>query len=137
LGAKEALYLAAFDDRIKVAVASEGGIRFRSTNWDAPWYLGTAIREDSFPLNHHQLLALIAPRPFLILAGEKGSGAADSNRNWPYLIAAQPVYRLYDRPVRLGMFNHEQGHSIPPAAFSRMRDWLGTYLSHRPATVRR
>lgn len=60
LGAKEALYLAAFDERIKAAVASEGGTGFRSTNWDAAWYLGPAIRDENFSLNHHQLLALIA-----------------------------------------------------------------------------
>ncbi len=72
LGTKETLYLAALDERVKVAVASEGGIGFRSTNWDAPWYLGEAIRDEQFPLNHHQLLALIAPRPILILGGESG-----------------------------------------------------------------
>lgn len=57
LGAKEALYLAAFDTRIRAAVACEGGLGFRSTNWDAPWYLGAAIRDEQFPLNHHQLIA--------------------------------------------------------------------------------
>ena len=61
LGAKETLYLAAFDERIKSAVASEGGLGFRSTNWDAPWYLGPAIRDDRFRLNHHQLLASSPP----------------------------------------------------------------------------
>jgi hypothetical protein len=44
LGAKEVLYLTAFDERIRVGVASEGGLGFRSTNWDASWYLGEAIR---------------------------------------------------------------------------------------------
>ena len=117
LGAKETLYLAAFDERIKAAVASEGGIGFRSTNWNAPWYLGNGIREPGFPRNHHELLALIAPRPFLILAGEKGRGAADGDRSWPYLAAAQPVYRLTGVPVRLGLYNHRQGHAIPPKAF--------------------
>jgi dienelactone hydrolase len=128
LGAKETLYLAAFDPRIKAAVASEGGLRLQSTNWDAPWYLGPRIHEAGFARDHHELLALIAPRPFLILAGESGRGAADSDLNWPYLRAAQPVYRLYDQPVRLGMFNHRQGHSIGPQAFSRMAQWLETYL---------
>ena len=85
LGAKEVLYLAAFDERIKASVASEGGTGFRSTNWDAPWYLGPAIRDEHFPLNHHQLLALIAPRPFLVLGGESGGGAADGDRSWPLL----------------------------------------------------
>lgn len=128
LGAKEALYLAAFDERIKAAVASEGGIGFRSTNWDAPWYLGPAIRDENFPLNHHQLLALIAPRPFLVLGGESGGGAADGDRSWPLLEAALPVWRLYGEPTRLGLLNHRQGHSISPESFEKIAEWLETYL---------
>ena len=128
LGAKEVLYLAAFDERIKAAVASEGGIGFRSTNWDAPWYLGPAIRDENFPLNHHQLLGLIAPRPFLILGGESGAGAADGDRSWPLLQEALPVWRLYGEPTRLGLLNHRQGHSISPESFSKIAEWLETYL---------
>lgn len=128
LGAKEALYLAAFDERIKAAVASEGGTAFRSTNWDAPWYLGPAIRDENFSLNHHQLLGLIAPRPFLILGGESGPGAADGDRSWPLLEAALPVWRLYGEPTRLGLLNHRQGHSVSPESFERMAEWLETYL---------
>jgi dienelactone hydrolase len=128
LGAKETLYLAAFDERIKTAVASEGGTGFRSTNWDAPWYLGPAIRDENFPLNHHQLLALIAPRPFLILGGESGNGAADGERSWPLLEAALPAWRLYGEPTRLGLLNHRQGHSISPESFEKIAEWLETYL---------
>ncbi|MBC7818290.1 MAG: dienelactone hydrolase family protein [Planctomycetaceae bacterium] len=128
LGAKEALYLAAFDERIKAAVASEGGTGFRSTNWDAPWYLGPAIRDEIFSLNHHQLLALIAPRPFLILGGESGGGAADGDRSWPLIDAALPVWRLYGEPARVGLLNHRQGHSISPESFERIAEWLETYL---------
>ena len=128
LGAKEALYLAAFDERIKAAVASEGGIGFRSTNWDAPWYLGPAIRDENFSLNHHQLLGQIAPRPFLILGGESGGGAADGDRSWPLLEAALPVWKLYGEPTRLGLLNHRQGHSVSPESFEKIADWLETYL---------
>ena len=128
LGAKEALYLGAFDERVKAAVASEGGLTFRSTNWDAPWYLGERIRDESFPLNHHQLVALIAPRAFLVLGGESGPGAADGDRSWPLIEAALPVYRLYGERPRLGLYNHRQGHSIPPKAFERMAEWLECYL---------
>ena len=98
LGAKEVLYLAAFDDRIQASVASEGGLAFRSTNWDAPWYLGPKIRDAGFDRNHHELLALIAPRAMLILGGESGPGAADGDRSWPLVEAAIPVYRLFDVP---------------------------------------
>ncbi|MBS0264855.1 MAG: dienelactone hydrolase family protein [Planctomycetes bacterium] len=128
LGAKEALYLAAFDDRIAAAVASEGGIGFPATNWDAPWYLGPGIKAPDFPRNHHELLALIAPRPFLILGGETGPGAADGDRSWPYLEAALPVYRLYRTPARLGLYNHHEGHTISDATLVRLTQWLETYL---------
>lgn len=124
LGAKEVLYLMAFDDRVKVGVASEGGTGFRSTNWDAPWYLGKGIYEKSFALNHHELLAMIAPRAFLILAGEKGRGAADGDRSWPFVIPAQSICRLYDKPVMLGIYNHGQGHAVPPEAHRRLIEWI-------------
>lgn len=132
LGAKEALYLAAFDERVKAAAASEGGIGFRSTNWDASWYLGEAIRDPDFPLNHHQLLGLIAPRPFLILGGESGPGAADGDRSWPLINAALPVWRLYGEPTRLGLLNHHEGHSVSTQSFERMAEWLTVYLAESP-----
>lgn len=128
LGAKEVLYLAAFDDRIRATVASEGGITFSSTNWDAPWYLGPGLRDPAFSRNHHELLALAAPRALLIIGGESGPGAADGARSWPLIATAQPVYRVLDAPVRLGLLNHGQGHSIPADAFEKMAAWLETYL---------
>ncbi len=36
LGAKEVLYLSAFDARIRASVSSEGGIGLTYSNWDAP-----------------------------------------------------------------------------------------------------
>jgi len=128
LGAKEVLYLMAFDPRVKAGVASEGGLTFRSTNWDAPWYLGKGIYQKGFKLNHHQLLALAAPRSLLVLAGEKGRGAADGNRSWPLIETALPVYRLYGKKARLGIYNHGQGHSIPPLARRYMQQWLQAYV---------
>lgn len=128
LGAKEVLYLAAFDERIKATVSSEGGLGLWSTNWEAPWYLGPAVKQLDFPRNHHELIALIAPRPFLVLAGESGPGSADGDRSWPVLEPAQDIARLYGEPVRLGIFNHHEGHSIPPMAQERLAEWLEVYL---------
>ena len=129
LGAKEVMYLAAFDDRIKAAVASEGGTAFKSTNWDAPWYLGPQIHEPTFTRNHHELLALAAPRAFLVLGGESGPGAADGDRSWPLVSAALPVYKLYPVAPRLGLLNHGEGHTITDAVYERLAEWLETYLS--------
>ncbi|MBU6238109.1 MAG: dienelactone hydrolase family protein [Planctomycetes bacterium] len=129
LGAKEVLYLMAFDDRVRAGVASEGGIAFRSTNWNAPWYLSTAIDDEAFPLNHHQLLGMIAPRPFLVLGGESGPGAADGDRSWTLIEAALPVWRLSGKPIRLGLLNHHEGHKLSDASFEKMDEWMRCYLA--------
>lgn len=124
LGAKEALYLAAFDERVKVAVSSEGGIGTKFSNWDASWYLGQAIKDGTFTREHHELLALVAPRPFLLLGGDSADGA----RSWPFIEAALPVYRLYGEPPRIGLFNHRRGHAVPPEAKRRIEAWFEAYL---------
>ena len=81
LGAKEALYLAALDDRVQAAVSSEGGIGTRLSNWHDPWYLGNEILRDGFGHEHHELLALVAPRPFLLVGGESVDGAREAGRS--------------------------------------------------------
>jgi dienelactone hydrolase len=124
LGAKETLYLAAFDERVKASVSSEGGIGTKFSNWDAPWYLGPTIKDATFTHEHHELLALAAPRPFLLLGGN----SADGDRGWPFIAAALPIYQLYGQRARLGQFNHGKGHSVPPEAEQRIEDWLLTYL---------
>ena len=125
LGAKEALYLAALDDRIQAAVSSEGGIGTRLSNWDDPWYLGKEILRDGFGHEHHELLALVAPRPFLLVGGESVDGA----RSWPFIEAVLPVYGLYGQPARVGLLRHQKGHTVPPEVAPRVYEWLQTYLS--------
>jgi len=124
LGGKETLYLAAFDERIQATVSSEGGIGIPFCNWHAPWYLGPDVRKPGFALRHHEVLALVAPRAFLLLGGD----ATDGAHSWPYIEAVLPVYRLYGGPPRLGLFNHGKGHSVPPEAQRRLYDWLATCL---------
>jgi hypothetical protein len=123
LGGKEVLYLAAFDQRIGVAVSSEGGIGTRFCNWHAPWYLGPEILEPDFPHEHHELLALVAPRAFLLIGGD----ASDGDRSWPFIQAAREVYDLYPGTARLGLFNHRQGHSVPPEAERHIDQWMLAY----------
>lgn len=126
LGAKEVLYLAALDSRVKVTVSSEGGIGTKFSNWDAPWYLGKTINEKDFGHEHHELLALAAPQPFLLVGGDSADGA----RSWPFIAEALKVYRLHkpDQRPRLGLLNHHKGHSVPPIAQRRISQWLSTYL---------
>lgn len=124
LGAKEVLYLAAFDERIRATVSSEGGIGLMFSNWDAPWYLGQEIRTEQFGHDHHELLALVAPRAFLLIGGN----SADGDPSWPYIKAAWNVYRFYTPRPAFGLWNHRQGHSVPAEAQKRILQWLQTYL---------
>jgi dienelactone hydrolase len=124
LGAKEVLYVAAFDERVKCAVSSEGGIGLKFSNWQDVWYLGPAIRDPGFAREHHELLALAAPRAFLLLAGE----SADTDRSWAFIAAARPVYELLGAPKHLGWFNHRLGHRYPPAARDVAEAFLDAHL---------
>jgi len=124
LGAKEVLYLAAFDERVTATVSSEGGIGMTFTNWNDLWYLGPVVKEPGFARDHHDLLALAAPRPFLLVGGD----SADGRKSWPFIARGLEVYRLYGEPARLGLFIHDKGHAMPPEAEAKTYGWLESYL---------
>ena len=124
LGAKEALYLAAFDERVRATVSSEGGIGLADSNWDAPWYLGEAIRRPGFALEQAQVLALAAPRAFLLIGGD----SADGDASWPSIDAVRPVWSLLGAADAVGLFNHRQGHAFPEIAQARAYEWLDWFL---------
>ena len=124
LGAKEAFYLAAFDERIKVAVSSEGGIGITFSNWDDVWYLGKEIH--SFGHLHHEVLSLVAPRAFLLMGGDM----YDGEKSRPYIEAVRPVYALYGRDMvrNIALYNHKKGHAVPPEAEKRAYEWIRRFI---------
>ena len=124
LGAKEVLYLSAFDDRVRATVSSEGGLPISSSNWDASWYLGEAVRRPGFPLDHGQVLSLAAPRAFLLVGGNSADGPA----SWPYVEAVMPVWALSGAADAVGFFDHGQGHTLPQVARDRSYEWLDWFL---------
>ena len=126
LGGKQAFFVAAFDERYKAAVASEPGIGLRFSNWEATWYLGAEIRGTGFSLENHQILALIAPRAFLLLAGD----SADDDKSWTFIDSVAPVYRLLGAPQNLGWFNHHAGHQYPAEARSLAESFLDRHLKN-------
>jgi len=124
LGAKVALYAAAFDERYRAAVFSEGGIGLTMSNWDAPWYLGSKLRNRRDGMDHHELLALIAPRAFLLLAGD----SADNDKSREYVEAVASTYKLLDASQNLRLFNHHLGHRYPPEARRTAEEFLDLHL---------
>jgi dienelactone hydrolase len=124
LGAKQTLYVAAFDDRTRAAVFSEGGIGIRMCNWNAPWYLGEQVDRPGFTRDHAELLKLVAPRPFLLLAG----GGTDGEDSRPFIQAAMPAYEQRDARARLAFMNHGRGHAFPVEAQSAADEWFNRWL---------
>ena len=125
LGAKMALYAAAMDERISVAVASEGGIGFDFSNYQEYWYFGKYIRDIQSETDQHELLGLMAPRPFLLIGGDR----TDTEKSWYYINAGKEVFNLYDGKEKIGYYNHHSGHYMTPQAVYLAFEWLDHYLN--------
>jgi pimeloyl-ACP methyl ester carboxylesterase len=124
LGGKMALYAAAFEPRITAAVASEPGIAFKFSNYEDYWYLCDRLQSAPAGTDQHELLALIAPRPFLLIGGDK----YDTSESWNYINAARRAYELLGKPLNIGYFNHHSGHTPSPESVSAAFDWLDHFL---------
>lgn len=109
--AKAALLAAAFDQRIDGVIAHQSGTGGASLNrdkkgesvrsmtanyphWFARSYADYAGRENDMPVDQHQLLALIAPRPVL-LGNARRDVWSDPNGAFRAATGADPVYELY------------------------------------------
>ncbi|MGH9470320.1 MAG: SUMF1/EgtB/PvdO family nonheme iron enzyme [Terriglobia bacterium] len=129
LGGKMALYAPAFDERIGVVVSNELGVGLTFSNYEDYWYFGDFIQRVDHGTDQHELIALIAPRPFLLIGGDK----YDTAKSWYYINAAREVYELYGKAHDIGYFNHHKGHMPTPEAVWRAMGWLAHFLAAPPA----
>lgn len=145
---KTVLWAGARDTRIAMVVAScsgEGGAALSRRNYGetighlaAPTryayqfcanYGKWADNVEAFPVDAHMLLALIAPRPVLLLTGDKDKWS-DPYGEFLAAVAAGPVYEMLDReglgtdrmpaagePIlhTIGFYLHEGGHGPAPS----------------------
>jgi dienelactone hydrolase len=154
LGAKAAVYVAAFAPEITATVALDPHIAVNGgTNWYARWYLDwlrpfpdipteehTVLsmlnpdpKRPGFEHDHHELMALTAPRAFLLIGGrgncEDCGGDSDDLQSWGYFNRAKEVYQLLGIPERLQFVlttdgHHATGPSIDPAWKAFFERWL-------------
>jgi dienelactone hydrolase len=154
LGAKAAVYVAAFAPEIQATVALDPHIAVNGgTNWYAPWYLDwlhpfpdipteqrTVLsllnpdpKRPGFEHDHHELMALTAPRAFLLIGGarrcEDCGGDSDDLQSWGYFNRAREVYELLGIPERIQFVLTNDGHKpngpeIDPAWKSFFERWL-------------
>jgi hypothetical protein len=157
---KAALYVGAFAPEIQAVVAVDPHIAINGgTNYYDPWYLSwqrkfPGIRTDAYPIpelrgtvqsllnpdperpgferDHHELLSMAAPRPFLLIGGsqsEAGGGHSDDLQSWGYFNRAKEVYELLGIGERLQFASTADGHAangphIDPAWRTFFERWL-------------
>lgn len=124
LGGHNTLFLAAFDERVGVAVTSCGFSSFRKykdgdiAGWSHKGYMPRiadlyGARAETMPFEFSEVLGAIAPRAVFV-------NAPTGDTNFPLegvlecLAAAQPVYALYGAHGRLEAAHPECGHDFPP-----------------------
>jgi formylglycine-generating enzyme required for sulfatase activity/pimeloyl-ACP methyl ester carboxylesterase len=124
LGGKMALYAAAFEPRIHAAVSSELGVGLKNSNYEDYWYLGDKLATAPAGTDQHELIGMIAPRPFLLIGGDE----YDKQESWHYINAARAVYELSGNRRNIGYYNHHTGHTPSPKAITLAFDWLNHFL---------
>ncbi len=110
LGGKISFYTGCLDERIKSIVSSDFGIGWGRTNWEDIWYWGDRLPSlRAAGMEHSQLLAIAAPKPFLLIGGYY-----DENGVNAFFAAAKPYYG--DAFGNLRFINHATGHRPPMEA---------------------
>jgi dienelactone hydrolase len=153
LSGKTADYVAAFAPEISMTIAFDPQIAANgSSNWYAPWYmdwlrsfpdiptkektvlslLNTDPSRPGFEHDHHEVLALSAPKPFLLIGGsldEFSTTGSDDLESWGYVNRAREVYQLLGVANRIqyvptGDGHHPNGPHIDPAWQTFVLRWL-------------
>jgi dienelactone hydrolase len=138
LGGHNALFVAAFDPRIKAVVTSCGFNSFFAyaggdlTGWSHLGYMpriATCFDNDpkQMPFDFTEVLAAVAPRAVFISAPMEDS-------NFPVtgvmdcVAAAKPVYRLLGAADKLMVQYPSGGHDFPPKIRQEAYEWLDRAL---------
>ena len=121
LGGHNALFTAAFDDRIKVVVTSCAFDSFRDymdgniRGWTSERYMPRLLDHslDKLPFDFHDVLAAIAPRHVFVSAP-----LGDTNFKWRSVDTvareAWKVYRVHKAEENLQIVHPDCGHVFPP-----------------------
>lgn len=141
LSAKTALYVAAFAPEVTAVVSVDPHLAIHgATNYGSPWYLdwqrqfpdiqtpdypdpqlrGTVWslldidpQRPGFEHDHHELLALAAPRAVLVIgcsSHEKTAVHSDDQQSLAYYLRAKEIYDLLNLSDRLELFMTDEGH---------------------------
>ena len=138
MGAYNALFLSAFDDRIRTCVSSCGITSFTEDKDPDRWArdsglillpnLRKAIQKDEYPFDWDELLSLIAPNPTLLIAAKNDEILSNASSCKNIVRQAKNVYSLLGEEGALEDFMHSHGHEMPIEALDAADDWFDRWL---------
>jgi dipeptidyl aminopeptidase/acylaminoacyl peptidase len=134
LGGHNSLFVAAFDERLTCIVSNCGFCSFPKyyqgnlAGWSHQGYMprirtAYGLRPERMPFDFPEVVAALAPRPFLAIAPVKDANfAVDGVRDC--MTAARPVYQFLRAADKLAALYPDAGHAYTPGAWEETVKWL-------------
>lgn len=138
LGGYNALFLAAFDERVQACVASCGFTRFAEDDDPERWVrdsgfchlpkLREAVKKSQYPFDWEHILALAAPTPTLLLTAANDPVFPHTESCDVAVERARRVYDVLGAPEALTNYRHSGGHDVPYEALQEADSWFERWL---------
>jgi len=138
MGSFNALFLAAFDDRVGACVASCGITSFAEDSAPERWVqdgglillpkLREAIERREFPFDWDQILAMLAPSPTLLITALNDEVLPNTASVGKSMKCASKVYKMLGAESAIANFVHSEGHCMTPEALETADNWFERWL---------
>ncbi|MFO1021498.1 MAG: dienelactone hydrolase family protein [Planctomycetales bacterium] len=143
LGGHGSFFLAAYDPRIQATCSNCSASFFRHNprpdHWARDhWYIYFKhIRPEMLqgrlpPIDFHEIIALIAPRPFLDVSGLNDGPPLTQRQRVLMNLKIMDVYELEGKPENFAFYVHGQKHSAQSDSRQLIYAWLDKHLKSKP-----
>lgn len=145
LGGQGAIFLAAYDDRIKAAVSNCAAAFFRHNpgvqHWARDhWYVyfkhirPGLLKGELPPIDFHEIMALIAPRAYLDVSALNDGDPLVQRQRVLMLTSLMGVYDLLGASDQFAFFVHGRGHAVPHESRELIYAFFDVHLKPKAAT---
>jgi len=145
LGGHGAIFLAAYDERVKAAAGNCSANFFRHNpdveHWARDhWYvyfkhIRPLLMSGKLPLiDFHEIISLIAPRAYLDVSALNDGNRGVQRQRLLMLMKVADVYDLIGKPENFAFFVHGRGHAVPHESRELIYGFLDAHLKPPEAT---
>lgn len=138
LGGRNALFLAAFDERVQCCVCSAGFTRFEDDPRPERWAeaedfvhfprLKDSLTKRAFTFDWEHVLGLAAPSPMLVVTALNDDQMPNPKSCEKAAKAVKKVYKFLGAAEAIDTFSHRGGHTVPEEARDKADEWFERWL---------